>query len=344
MLVEAVDDDIKRDVWKRDEFTCRYCGRTVAWEEVNLVLDIHPDKGGEIAPSNMLTVCSTCLTEGKTAPVEEKDKQKLLGIIRELVCYTDLTEEVIFEMDHEQEMERLLQKTEALKEDNRKLSSAVQEKERLAITYKQKMDRVLKDMENLRRRQETDIELRVDEGTRKVLMSMIETLDDLDRAIQEARKDKDVREVQNVISGLGMIRKALMDRLRSQGVQKLDPKGEIFDPNYHEAVSSVMNKKVLKGTVLEVRQPGFIRGPHLLRPAMVIISKGGKKPEKKEPEELEEFELDSETDEIEVLQLEPWTPDNDQEFVVKKPRKRKKRVIKGQKDTKAEPDSPAGKT
>ena len=338
MLVEAVDDDIKRDVWKRDEFTCRYCGRTVAWEDVNLVLDVQPEKGGEVAPSNMLTVCSTCLTEGKTAPVEEKDKQRLLGIIRELVCYTDLTDEVIFEMDHEQEIERLLAKMQALKEDNQRLSAAIEQRERLAIGYKQKMDRVLKDMENLKRRQESDIELRVDEGTRKVILSMIETLDDIDRAIQEARKDNGVKEVQNIISGLGMIRKALMDRLRSQGVQKLDPKEEIFDPNYHEAVSSVMNRKVPKGTVLEVQQPGFIRGHHLLRPAMVIISKGGKKPEKKEPEKLEEFELDEETDEIEVLPLEPWTPgSNDTEFVVKKPKK-KKRVSKRKKNTRSKGD------
>jgi molecular chaperone GrpE len=323
MLVEPVEEDIKREVWKRDEFTCRYCGRTTSWEEVNLVFDVHPEKGGETIPSNMLTVCSTCLQEGKTAPVEEREKQKLLSIIRELVCYTDLKDEIIFEMDHEQEMERLNSKIDALKEDNSKLSSAIQQRERIAITYKQKMDRAFKDLENFKKRQESDIELRVGDGTRKVLMAMISTMDDMDRAIFEARKDDEIKQVANMIAGLKMIRKAMMDRITSQNVEVIDPVNEQFDPRYHETISSIDEKSVPRGTILEVLQAGYMHNSHLLRPAKVIISEGGPKPERIR-EELEEFELDDETDDGKVLPLEPWTPGgNDDEFVIRKPGKKK---------------------
>ncbi len=329
MLVESVDENTKREIWKRDEFTCRYCGRTVPWENVNIVFDIPPKKGMEPTPSNMLTVCSDCLKEGKTAPVQEKDKQRMLGIIRELVCYTDLSDEIIFEMDHEQELERLSSKIEALKEDNRKLSEAISERERHIISYKEKMERAYKDMENLKRRQETDVNLMVGEGTRNVLLSMISTLDDIERAIQEARKDEKIKEVRNIISGLGMIRKATMDRLSSMGAEVQKPLGSIFDPRYHEATSFRTDKSVPKGTILEVLQSGFIHNSHLLRPAKVIIAKGGPKPKKVE-EELEEFELEDDIEEEKVLHMEPWNPEDD-EYVVSKPKvkkKKKKRVLK----------------
>ncbi len=329
MLVEPVDENTKREIWKRDEFTCRYCGRTVSWENVNLVMDIPAKKGVEPSPSNMLTVCSDCIKEGKTAPVKEKDKQKMLGLIRELVCYTDLTDEIIFEMDHEQELERLSSKIEALKDDNRKLSEAISERERHIISYKQKMERAYKDMENLKRRQETDVHLMVEEGTRNVLLSMISTLDDLDRAILEAKKNEKIKEVENVILGLEMIRKATMDRLSSSGAEFQKPLGTIFDPRYHEAISSRTDKSVPKGTILEVLQSGFIHNSHLLRPTKVIISKGGPKPKRIE-EEIEEFELEEDTEEEKVLPMEPWTPEDD-EYVVSKPKvkkKKKKRVLK----------------
>lgn len=338
MKINEVPQEIKQEVWKRDEFTCRYCGKTTSWEEVEIVYDVSPECGGKLEPTNLLTVCSQCIWEGKTGPIPEKDKKRVLSLIRELISYTNISEDVIFEDDYEQEVLDLNRKVASLKEDIQNLSAALQERDKMAIAYKKKTDRAYQDMENLKRRMDADIKMRVREGTRSVLMSMIASLDNINRAIIEAKKDEKVKEVANVISGLEFIRKGMIDQMNMKGVTMIDPVGEIFDPRIHEAMGSRENKDVFNNTILEVMDVGFLHDDQVLRPAKVMISKGGKKSPKKK-EEIEEFELDEleggEMEEVEkVLELDPWDPkvevlddaeDDEEDYVVAKPRKKRSR-------------------
>ncbi|MCH2459305.1 MAG: nucleotide exchange factor GrpE, partial [Henriciella sp.] len=67
----------------------------------------------------------------------------------------------------------------------------------------------------------------------------------------------------------------LLNMLERHGVTKLDPLGERFDPNNHQAMYEVPNPEVPEGTVVDVMQAGYTIGDRCLRPALVAVSKGG---------------------------------------------------------------------
>jgi molecular chaperone GrpE len=62
------------------------------------------------------------------------------------------------------------------------------------------------------------------------------------------------------------------------GVRRLNPRGEAFNPHLHQAMMEMENAEVAPGTVLEVYQAGYVIEDRVLRPAMVVVSKGGAKP------------------------------------------------------------------
>jgi molecular chaperone GrpE len=326
MTESEVPNDLACEVWKRDEFTCRYCGRTTPWEEVHILYNVPPEKGGKMEESNMITVCSRCVWEGKTGPVPEKEKQRLLSIIRELISYTKAVDDVVFEEDYEEEVLKLNKKIGSLKEDLGKLSGALQEKEKMAIAYKKKMDRAYQDMDNLKRRIDTEVQMKVREKTFDAFLAMITTIDDLERAINEEERINSSSSG-GTVEGLKTIRKGMLQRLVSQGIVPMQAVGERFDPKYHEAIGTLEDEKVPHNTVLEVHQEGYMLEDQILRPARVLVSKGGPRMKVPEPEEPpEEFELDEEDDNEKVLELEPWEPEKeDEEYIVSSPKRKKKR-------------------
>ncbi len=74
-----------------------------------------------------------------------------------------------------------------------------------------------------------------------------------------------------------MTERSMLSTLEKNGVKKLDPKGEKFDPNFHQAMFEVPNPEVPNNTVCEVIQEGYVIGKRVLRPAMVGVAKGGPK-------------------------------------------------------------------
>jgi molecular chaperone GrpE len=302
MPTNTVDDHLKQEIWKRDDFTCGLCGKMVPWEEVMVVHRKHL-KGKKMEdPENLITVCAYCVEETKRAPPGEKDKRRLKMLLRELMAYTSYSEDVVFEEDYEGEVIKLSEKIEGMRKDIKLLTDAVQEKEKLAIAYKVKMDRALKDLENNKKRTGAEINLQVMDRTKALYMDMILIIDNLDRAIIEARKDESVREVKNVISGLIFIRKGTIATMERNGVKVIDPVGEAFNPYEHESIGFVDDAEKFKDTVVQVDMVGFKLDDMILRPAKVLISRGGpKRPLEAREEEIEEFELEGE-EELEEMQ------------------------------------------
>ncbi len=68
-----------------------------------------------------------------------------------------------------------------------------------------------------------------------------------------------------------------MNVLDKHGVKKLEPQGQKFDPNRHQAMFEVEDASVPNGTVVQVMQAGYTIGERVLRPALVAVSKGGPK-------------------------------------------------------------------
>ena len=75
-----------------------------------------------------------------------------------------------------------------------------------------------------------------------------------------------------------MTERELLNIFDRHGLKKIDPKGEKFDPNIHQAMFEVPDPEVPNGTVVQVVQAGYMIADRVLRPAMVGVSKGGPKP------------------------------------------------------------------
>ena len=141
--------------------------------------------------------------------------------------------------------------------------------------------RLAAEMENLRRRTQRDVQDAKSYAISNFARDMLQVSDNLDRALAaipaEAKESGDVG-FKALIEGVELTGRAMLSAMERHGVKRLDPEGERFDPNFHQAMFEVPNPEVPANTVVQVVQTGFIIGDRVLRPAMVGVSKGGPKP------------------------------------------------------------------
>lgn len=143
-----------------------------------------------------------------------------------------------------------------------------------------KLMRTIADMENLRRRTEREKQDasryaigRFAEDVLSVGDNLARALAALDTAAREAADEA----TKNLIDGIEVTERGFHNVLSRHGITRLDPDGERFDPNFHQAMFEVENADVPSGTVVQVVQAGYTIGDRVLRPAMVGVSKGGPK-------------------------------------------------------------------
>jgi molecular chaperone GrpE len=109
----------------------------------------------------------------------------------------------------------------------------------------------------------------VERGRRAMLVSFLEVLDNLDRALDAAAD----RAGDPVVQGVSLVRQQFLSTLESLGVRRLDPMGQPFDPATHEAVATLpVTEAAPEGYVAGVIRPGYLIGDEVLRPAMVAVS------------------------------------------------------------------------
>ncbi len=146
---------------------------------------------------------------------------------------------------------------------------------------KDQLLRTLAEMENLRRRTEREIADTRTYAVAGFAREMLTVSDNLSRALaaipEEARAGAD-ETTKALMDGVGMTERDLLKALEKHGVRKIDPTGERFDPNFHQAIFEVPNPEVPAGTVVQVVQAGYVIGDRVLRPAMVGVGRGGPKP------------------------------------------------------------------
>ncbi len=150
---------------------------------------------------------------------------------------------------------------------------------------KDRLLRLAADMENLRRR--TDREMKdartyAVTGFARELLSVADNLRRAIEAVPAEAKAHGEDGLNALIGGVEVTERALLSALEKNGVKKLDPEGERFDPNFHQAMFEVPNTEVPNNTVVQVVQAGYSIGGRVLRPAMVGVSKGGPKQPKPE--------------------------------------------------------------
>src|SRR5271165_2097659 len=145
---------------------------------------------------------------------------------------------------------------------------------------KDRVLRTLAEMENLRRRTEREVADAKTYGVTGFARDMLTVVDNLARALEhlpaEARANADPH-IQSLIEGVELTARDLEAALGRHGVRKLEPKGQKFDPNFHQAIFEAPDETLPAGTVSQVVQSGWTIGDRVLRPAMVGVSKGGPK-------------------------------------------------------------------
>lgn len=152
-------------------------------------------------------------------------------------------------------------------------------------------DRVLRtmaEMENLRRRTEREVKDASQYAVTKFARDVLGVGDNLRRALDavgaEARANADAG-LQGLLDGVEMTERELLNVMERHGIVPLDPKGERFDPNLHQAMFEVEDATQPAGTVVQVFQAGYRIGDRVLRPALVGVSKGGPRPGQAAPQE-----------------------------------------------------------
>jgi len=105
---------------------------------------------------------------------------------------------------------------------------------------------------------------------RSVFADLLEVVDNLDRAIDAARASGSV---DRLLQGVEMVRQQFLHKLANYGISRIEPLGEPFDPERHEAVTTVpVSDAYGEGTVAGVAAPGYLIGQDVLRPAAVAVA------------------------------------------------------------------------
>jgi molecular chaperone GrpE len=108
---------------------------------------------------------------------------------------------------------------------------------------------------------------------------LLSAADNLRRALESLPESeaKDER-TRGLLAGVAATERELLNVFERHGIKRLDPKGERFDHNFHQAIFEAERPDQPSGSVVEVLQPGYVLHDRLLRPAMVGVAKGGPKP------------------------------------------------------------------
>lgn len=154
---------------------------------------------------------------------------------------------------------------------------------RLAAENEEMKDKALRlaaEMENLRRRTARDVQDARTYAIAAFARDMLSVSDNLGRALEaipaEAKASGDAG-FKALIEGVEMTERAMLSSLERHGVKKIEPQGERFDPNFHQAMFEVPDASVPSTTVVQVVQTGYVIGDRVLRPAMVGVARGGPK-------------------------------------------------------------------
>jgi molecular chaperone GrpE len=140
------------------------------------------------------------------------------------------------------------------------------------VETKDRLIRLQADFENFRRRAQREREEAVRYGTQNLFKDLLTTVDNLERAIEHARKGAG-GDQENLLQGVELVQKGLLGLMARHGVVEVEALGKPFDPAHHEAMAQTPDASVAPNTVLEVLQRGYRLRDRLLRPARVIVAR-----------------------------------------------------------------------
>ncbi|MGI2027741.1 nucleotide exchange factor GrpE [Endozoicomonas acroporae] len=124
---------------------------------------------------------------------------------------------------------------------------------------------------NTKRRAEQDVEKAHKFALEKFVNELIPVVESLEKGIESAEQGEGQHET--MLEGMRLTHKQLLDALAKFSVEQVNPEGQPFDPNFHQAISMVPNPDMEPNTVMNVFQKGYTLHGRVIRPAMVVVSK-----------------------------------------------------------------------
>ncbi|MBE0378688.1 MULTISPECIES: nucleotide exchange factor GrpE [Pseudoalteromonas] len=151
------------------------------------------------------------------------------------------------------------------------LYAELEEAKQTIASQKDGVVRAAADVDNMRRRAAQDVEKAHKFALEKFANELLPVIDNLERAIEFS--DKENETLKPLLEGIDMTVKSFNDAVAKFGVEIVNPQGEQFNPEFHQAMSIQPSNDVTPNTVLAVMQKGYTLNGRLLRPAMVMVSK-----------------------------------------------------------------------
>ncbi|MFB9135035.1 nucleotide exchange factor GrpE [Vibrio sp. AK197] len=139
---------------------------------------------------------------------------------------------------------------------------------------KEQQDSVLRakaEVENMRRRTEQEIDKARKYALNKFSEELLPVIDNLERAIQAADAENEI--VKPILEGVELTHKTFIDVVTKFGLSEINPEGEAFNPELHQAMSIQESPDHEPNTVMFVMQKGYELNGRVIRPAMVMVSK-----------------------------------------------------------------------
>ena len=160
--------------------------------------------------------------------------------------------------------------SESTEDQEQQAVNEVEELQQKLSTLGEQLLREQAEMQNVRRRAQRDVESAHKFALEKFATELLSVVDNLERAIGAIDAEDESQKA--VAEGLELTLKTFVDVLTKHSVEPVDPEGQPFDADLHQAVSMVPNAEVEPNTVINVFQKGYTLNGRLIRPAMVVVS------------------------------------------------------------------------
>ena len=152
------------------------------------------------------------------------------------------------------------------------LEKALQEAQSTVDSQKDSVIRAAAEVDNIRRRAAIDVEKARKFALEKFANELLPVLDNMERALQGT--DAEAEATKAIYEGVELTAKSFVSAVEKFGLTQVDPQGEAFNPELHQAIGMQPSTDFPANTVMMVMQKGYTLNERLLRPAMVMVSQG----------------------------------------------------------------------
>ncbi|MDR1422403.1 MAG: nucleotide exchange factor GrpE [Coriobacteriales bacterium] len=167
--------------------------------------------------------------------------------------------------------------TELEQSQSQTAAAQLEQSQAEATELRDRFQRLQAEWDNFRKRTATEREQERRRATERLMESLLPVVDDLERAIEHSETSNETA----LREGIAAVFAKLSEVLAKEGLQVIDPVDEAFDAHLHQAVGKTEDAHLPDETVTQVYQKGYQMADRVLRPAMVVVSTGGKPREEK---------------------------------------------------------------